>query len=87
MYLLEKIKLIFQLYSITIIIPVVATLMSMLLIGILGVESDNTLSEALKISWVDYYYSGYFLSISAWRWHIFIFFIIVLFVIIDSISE
>lgn len=60
----------FKLYSITLVIPFSLTIMNILFVGILGFESNFDFLMIFKIIWVDYYITGSFLDIMAFRWHL-----------------
>lgn len=77
-------KLTFQLYSLTLIIPVIGTFINIVLIGILGLKSNYGFLMNFKIIWIDYYLTGYFLEIPAWRVQIVVLIICLMFAILNS---
>ena len=58
-----------KLYSLTLIFPIVFT-MAIVLITVLDIETKYGFWKMMKISWIDFYFTGSFLDIDAWRWHI-----------------
>ena len=58
-----------KLYSLTLIFPIVFT-MAIVFITVLDLETKYGFWEMMKISWIDFYFTGSFLDIDAWRWHI-----------------
>ena len=65
----EDIEWTLKLYSLTLVLPIVFTIV-IIFIGILGVETKFGFLMNLKIIWVDYYFTGSFLDIAAWKWHL-----------------
>lgn len=70
----------FKLYALTLTIPISLTLINILFVGILGVETKFGFFMNLKIIWIDYYFTGSFLNIDAWRWHLGLLFLSFLFI-------
>jgi len=69
----------FKLYALTLVLPISLTIMNILVVGILGVETKFGFFTNLKIIWIDYYFTGSFLNIDAWRWHLGLLFLLFLF--------
>jgi hypothetical protein len=67
---MEDLKWTLKLYSLTLIIPLVLTILNVLFIGIIGLESKFGFLMNFKIIWIDYYFTGSLLNIAAWRWHL-----------------
>lgn len=59
-----------KLYALTLVLPLVLTIMNVLLVGILGIETTYGFLMNFKVIWVDYYFTGSFLNIDAWRWQL-----------------
>jgi hypothetical protein len=83
----DDLKWAFKLYSLTAVIPLVLTAL-LLIVGILG-KPDLTYGffGTLKMLWVDYYFTGYFLTVIAWRWQLVIFLIAFLLVKMEKTNE
>jgi len=60
----------FRLMALTLVIPVSGSIVCFLGLGVLGIETEIGLSGAFKKLWIDYYFTGHFAGISAWRWHL-----------------
>lgn len=69
---IEDLKWTLKLYSITLLIPISMSIINILFFGILGIESENGFLMNFKIIWIDYFFTGYFCDIVAWRIHLFI---------------
>ena len=69
---IEDLKWTLKLYSITLSIPISMSIINILFIGILGIESKNDFLINFKVIWIDYFFTGYFCDIVAWRIHLFI---------------
>lgn len=86
MIIKEIIKDTFRVYSLTLLIPIITTII-LLFIGIIGLELKYGFLGTLEIIWVDYYYSGILLELPAWRWQLsglFISFIISVMINVDK---
>lgn len=57
-------------YCLTLVIPISLTIMNILFVAILGVVTKFGFLMNLKIIWIDYYFTGSFLNIDAWRWQL-----------------
>jgi hypothetical protein len=49
--------------------------MNILFVGILGIDLKYTFWEMWEVIWVDYYFTGPFCDVAAWRWQIMLLFI------------
>jgi hypothetical protein len=58
-----------KLYSLTLIFPILFT-MAIVLFTAFDVETKFSFWEMMKISWIDFYFTGSFLEIEAWKWHL-----------------
>lgn len=68
--MIEQIKWTLKLYSLTTVIPITLSIGNIFLVGIFGVESVHSFCYNFKIIWIDYYFTGSFLEIDAWRWQL-----------------
>lgn len=66
----DDLKWVFKLYSLTLVLPLTLTIMNILFVGILGLETKFGFLMNLKIIWIDYYFTGSFLNVDAWRCHL-----------------
>jgi hypothetical protein len=84
--LIEDLQLAWKLYCLTAIIPGVLTAL-LIIIGILGAP-DLTYGffGTLKSIWLDYYFTGHFLTVIAWRWQLIIFLLTFGFVKMEKIK-
>jgi hypothetical protein len=60
-----------KLYSLTLVIPVIISILN-IAVGILGIKTKYGFLGTFKVAWVDYYITGKFCGIDAWRWHLLI---------------
>jgi hypothetical protein len=58
----------FKLYALTLALPLTLTVMNLLFVGILGLETKFGFVMNFKVIWIDYYFTGSFMNIDAWRW-------------------
>lgn len=58
-----------KLYALTLVIPITLTIMNILVVGILGLETKFGFLMNFKVIWVDYF-TGNFINVDAWRWHL-----------------
>lgn len=58
---IEDFKWTLKLYSITLLIPISMSIINILFVGILGIESKNDFLLNFKVIWIDYFFTGYFL--------------------------
>jgi hypothetical protein len=58
----------FKVYALTLVIPLTLTVMNLLFVGILGLETNFGFVMNFKVIWIDYYFTGSFMNIDAWRW-------------------
>ena len=58
---IEDFKWTLKLYSITLLIPISMSIINILFVGILGIESQNDFLLNFKVIWIDYFFTGYFL--------------------------
>lgn len=63
----EIIEWTLKLYSMTLIIPITMTIVDLLFVGILDLPTKYGFLYGLKVIWIDYYFTGYFLGIIAWK--------------------
>lgn len=66
----DDLKWSIRLYSLTLIIPIILSLMNIVVVGILGMHSNYGFLMNFKVIWIDYYITGHFINIVAWRWHL-----------------
>jgi len=66
----EDIEWTFKLYALTLVLPITLSIMNVILCGILGIESKFGFLMNFKVVWIDYYFTGSFLDIDAWRWQL-----------------
>lgn len=66
----QNIEWTLKLYSLTIAIPLTFSVLNIFLCGIFGIETEFGFWMNFKVIWIDYYFTGSFLDISAWRWQI-----------------
>jgi hypothetical protein len=66
----EDLEWTFKLYALTLTLPLTLTVMNILFVGILGVETKFDFLMNFKIIWIDYYFTGDFMNIDAWRWQL-----------------
>jgi len=59
-----------RLYALTLVFPITLTIINILFVGILGVETKEGFLMNFKVIWIDYYFTGDFLGFIAWRWHL-----------------
>lgn len=59
-----------KLYALTLVLPLTLTIMNILCVGILGFETKFGFLMNFKVIWIDYYFTGSFLNVDAWRWHL-----------------
>lgn len=78
--MVEKILNGLRIWCLTLVIPIAFTIMSifLLIIGIDFKEGENFLS-LLRTLWIGYYFDGVFLGFVAWRIHLGLIFLCVLF--------
>lgn len=60
-------------YSLTIIIPIALSFIFIFSISILGLEPKYDIWLTFKMLWIGYYFTGFYLGIIAWKWHIILF--------------
>lgn len=77
-----------KLYSLTIILPVLTTLI-LIIISILGLNSELIYGfwGTLKFLWIDYYITGHIGIVSAWRIHIVVFIFCYIITLFAKIKE
>jgi hypothetical protein len=68
---MKDIKSTLELYSLTLVIPILLSMLN-LACSILGIKTLYGFWVNFKIIWVNYYFSGTFLNIDAWRCHLLI---------------
>jgi hypothetical protein len=68
--MLEKLKWTFKMFAFTLIIPICASIINILFVGILGLDSNFGFIGNFKVIWVDYYFTGTLIDIIAWKWHL-----------------
>jgi len=67
----ESIEWTLKVYSLTTVIPITMTIINVVFCGLLGIETIyGGFWMNLKVIWVDYYLTGIFLDIEAWRWQL-----------------
>jgi len=66
----RNIKWAFKLYAITLVLPMSLTIINIIACGILGFETKFGFWGNFKIMWIDYYFTGILMGISAWRWQL-----------------
>jgi hypothetical protein len=54
------------------VIPLALTIINILFCGILGMPSIHGFIGNFYLIWVDFFFTGSFLDIVAWRWHLFL---------------
>ena len=59
-----------KLYALTLVLPLALTVINILFVGIIGVETKFGFLMNFKFIWIDYYFTGSFLNIDAWRWQL-----------------
>lgn len=59
-----------RLYSLTLVLPISLSIMNIIFCGILGLHTKFGFWMNFKICWIDYYFTGQFLNIDAWRWQL-----------------
>jgi hypothetical protein len=64
--LLDSIKL----YSLTLVLPIILTIMNIVIVGIIGFETTSGFWMNFKLIWIDYYITGSIVEIDAWRIHL-----------------
>lgn len=79
--MIEQIKWTLKLYSLTTVLPITLSIGNIILCGIFGVESIHGFWMNFKIIWIDYYFTGSFCEIDAWRWQLGLFFFAFIFTI------
>jgi len=67
-----------KLYSLTLVLPLTLSIMN-ILVGILGIKTIFGFWMNFKVIWIDYYFTGSFCNIDAWRWHLGLLFLSYLF--------
>ena len=82
--LLDNLLWTLKLYSLTLVIPIAFSIINIVFVGILGVETVYGFWMNFKILWVDYYFTGSFVGIDAWRWHLALLFCAFLFTIFET---
>lgn len=65
----EFILSVLRLFILTTIVPLAVTL-TVIVWSLLGQPMIHSLFNTIYILWLDYYFSGFFLGISAWRFHL-----------------
>jgi hypothetical protein len=60
----------FKLFALTLVLPLTLPVMNLLFVGILGLELKYGFLLNFKIIWIDYYFTGSFLDIVAWKWQL-----------------
>jgi len=80
---MENIKWAFKLWSLTIVIPIVITIIILFSI-ILGIDSPFTIGEGLYKAWIGYYFTGTVEGIVAWRIHLVLLISCYLFVLLEK---
>lgn len=73
-----------KLYCIIFIIPIILSILNILFVGILGVKLRYGFWEYLYIIWVDFFITGKFNDIMAFKYHLGILFIIFICVLINK---
>jgi len=68
--IIEDIGWTFKMYALTLVLPIVLSIMNVIFCGILGVETKFGFWINFKVVWIDYYFTGSLLDIEAWRWHL-----------------
>lgn len=67
---METIKDTFRIYSLTLIIPLVLSIVNILFVGILGIESNHSFIYNFKVIWFDYYIGGTLFEVAAFKYHL-----------------
>jgi len=75
----------FSIYGLTLVIPITMTMINILFVGILGLETKEGFFMNFKIIWIDYYFTGSFLGFVAWRWHLMLLVISIMIGMLDDI--
>lgn len=60
----------YKLYSLNFIFPILFTILNILLVGILGLKTNEGFFYNFKIIWIDYLFTGHMLGIIAFKWHL-----------------
>lgn len=81
-YILDSLKL----YSLTLSIPIVMTVM-VTLMAIVGVDLIYGLLETYRMLWIDYYFTGHLGGLDAWRIHIAVFIICLMVIGLGKIED
>lgn len=68
--IIDDLKWTVKLYSLTLVLPLALTIMNILFIGIIGLKTKFGFLMNFKIIWIDYYFTGSFLNIDAWKWYL-----------------
>jgi hypothetical protein len=66
----EDIEWTFKLYALTLVLPIGLSIMNVIFCGILSMETKFGFWMNFKVVWIDYYFTGSFLDIAAWRWQL-----------------
>lgn len=59
-----------KLYSLILVIPITLSIANILFVGIIGIDTQYGFLMNFKKIWIDFFFTGHFLSIAAWRIHI-----------------
>jgi hypothetical protein len=74
------------LHMLTLALPISATCM-LLIWSVLGLHAASGFLETLRTIWVGFYWDGILLGITAWRWHLAIFTLILILNTIDEYAR
>jgi hypothetical protein len=66
----EDIEWTFKLYALTLVLPITLSIINVIFCVILGMETKFGFWVNFKVVWIDYYFTGSFLDIAAWRWQL-----------------
>ncbi len=81
---INDLKWAFKLWLLTSTVPLTVTIMNIIFVGVLGVETTHNFWYNFKLIWSGYYFDGRFMGVDAWRWHLAIFICSFLFVKIND---
>lgn len=69
----------FQVYSLTLVVPIVLSIVNIIFCGILDFHSIYGFLGNFRLIWIDYYFTGELIGVMAYKWHLallFIFFLL-----------
>lgn len=81
-----NIKETLRIYALSLAIPLGCTVVFVLGF-ILGLETVYSFWDTIEILWVGFYFTGEFMGIDSWRWHLGAMFLIWFFLLFDMVFE